>query len=397
MSRVVFVSELGGGFGHLSKLSLLAEPLTQNACEVFAGLTNSGETRLAGKNLPVNFFDLPAWPPPIHRANHALNYAEILARVGYCAPGRLAGALQQWVTILERIRPGLVIGDHAPTALLAARACGIPQARVGTGFQSPPAENPLPALFKESTAQTRKLRAKMDSLVLEAINKAMSSYGVKPASRLHKALRIDHDLICTLPETDHYGQRPKTHYWGPLFTLPTGLKADWPAVTGKRVFVYLNSTTPGLGQLCQALSELDCSALVFVRGISKKQVADLTLANVRVVDTPVDMSAVLESAELIICNGGHGVVSATLLSGRALLVSPLHAEQMMCSNRLSDQGLAATILANSNKQAWREAIRTRLKPDRENDALTEFAQKYKNYDPNRTAEKIAQVLANSIH
>jgi UDP:flavonoid glycosyltransferase YjiC (YdhE family) len=392
MKKVIFVSELGGGFGHLSKLSLLAGPLTETGCKVFAGLANGDHTRRIGRDLQVESFSLPAWPSPIRREGPALNYSEILARIGYCIPDRLSGMVSRWVEIFERIKPELVIGDHAPTALITARAMGIKAIRLGTGFQSPPAENPLPALLGSADKAVR-LRARMDSLVLLAINRALDRFDVTPATELREALSVDGDYITTFQETDHYEHRRETAYWGPLYTLPGRPTADWPGGSGKRVFVYVNSTTPCLKEICQSLVELDYSALVFARGISKADLALLSRGRVTVVDTPVDLPLMLETADLVICNGSHGMTSAALLSRCRVLTTPLQTEQLMCSRRLSALRLARTISARSNRQAWREAIENSLASEASHSAVVAFAEKYAHYDPKHTAREIVGNLA----
>lgn len=44
------------------------------------------------------------------------------------------------------VEAALVIADHAPAALLAARTLGLPAATLDSGFSVPPPETPFPSL-----------------------------------------------------------------------------------------------------------------------------------------------------------------------------------------------------------------------------------------------------------
>ena len=73
--------------------------------------------------------------------------AELLFEQGFAAPHALAARVQRWRDLFDVVAPSAVITDHAPTALLTARALGIPAVQLGTGFAIPPVSegNTLPA------------------------------------------------------------------------------------------------------------------------------------------------------------------------------------------------------------------------------------------------------------
>ena len=69
--------------------------------------------------------------------------------------------------MLAMLQPQVVVADYAPTALLAARACGIPRVTVGTGFALPRLSDPLPALRPWVPVDGAKLRAVRPEVVRE--------------------------------------------------------------------------------------------------------------------------------------------------------------------------------------------------------------------------------------
>src|SRR5690606_31469924 len=96
--------------------------------------------------------DLPVFAAPRHdrstrTGRPAVSYAELLLRCGYRDTEALAALIEAWLQLLRTVRAELVVVDHAPTALLAARVAAIPAAVTGTGFVAPPAVTPMPSLL----------------------------------------------------------------------------------------------------------------------------------------------------------------------------------------------------------------------------------------------------------
>jgi hypothetical protein len=101
----------------------------------------------------TRFFDLsettlvqaPVWLRR-SRLPPSLSYAEILNRVGYLDADDLTALLGGWQELLRMVKPDLMIAEHSPTALIAARLEGVRRVTLGTGFETPPRVAPIPAI-----------------------------------------------------------------------------------------------------------------------------------------------------------------------------------------------------------------------------------------------------------
>lgn len=125
-----------------------------------------------------------------------------------------------------------MVGDYAPTALLAARGLGIRSCAVGIGFTLPPAQRALPCLRDwESVAPQRLARA--EEHVLNTANTVLELHGAPPLPNAARLLLGDAALLSTWPEFDHYGRAAGAATWhGPVYMALGGAAPVWPAGRG---------------------------------------------------------------------------------------------------------------------------------------------------------------------
>ena len=145
MSRVFFAWELGGGYGHLGPFRPIAELLmsrghqvTIAAREVERANIVFGPTGAAVVQAPLCTKTYSGLEEP------PLNYAEILMRYGYLDAPVLGGLVRAWRDLILLARPDVLVADHAPTALLAARDMRIAKLATGAPFTIPPRASPTP-------------------------------------------------------------------------------------------------------------------------------------------------------------------------------------------------------------------------------------------------------------
>jgi hypothetical protein len=156
MARILLTWELGGGFGHLMNLRPLAIELAARGHQVFlaagdlsrvAGVfaAGSGQCSVVGGQLApgsAEGSEAPSpRPSPTGRGSERgitvlpapwkttrtktvetiVTYADLLLNIGFGDGEAFTVHLQAWRNLYELVQPDLLVCDHSPTALLAAR------------------------------------------------------------------------------------------------------------------------------------------------------------------------------------------------------------------------------------------------------------------------------------
>src|SRR5215469_15969615 len=138
--------ELGGDLGHVARLRPLAEALRTRGHRVSFILR---ETVAAERLLDPGHYawlqaPLQAVPvSPVYVPTRHLPH--ILHNVGFHDEQALLGRMRAWRNLYAALSPDLLVFDHSPTALLAARGLPVKRIVLGTGFGVPPQVSPLPA------------------------------------------------------------------------------------------------------------------------------------------------------------------------------------------------------------------------------------------------------------
>ena len=174
ISRFLGVWELGGGTGHLHKLGALAKALGRRGHEVRLAVREVGTAaRVLGQHAPP-VLAAPFFTGRVTGLPPSANYAEVLLRCGYLDSSGLTALIKAWIALFDLARPDVVVADHAPTAILAARVAGIPTAVIGSGFLLPPLAHPMPDLQPwQPMSRERLISAELR--VLEPINRSLAS------------------------------------------------------------------------------------------------------------------------------------------------------------------------------------------------------------------------------
>ncbi|HEY3859707.1 MAG TPA: nucleotide disphospho-sugar-binding domain-containing protein [Gammaproteobacteria bacterium] len=348
MANIVMCWELGGDLGHVARMKPLAEALHRRGHKVSFILRDClpAERLLDPTHFP--WFQAPyqteAVPQPLLPTR---SFAEVMHNTGFHAAGNVAGRLRAWRALYALLDVDLLVFDHSPTAMLAARGLKIPRLALGTGFGIPPAIRPWPAFAAEDAASDL---AAAESRITTVANAALESLGDAPLARLADIYATEASVFFTFKELDHYPGRDAGDYWGAT-QQDAGVAPTWPELPGRRVFAYLKPFKT-LPQLLLSLRDAGHPTLIYLSKGAEEITKRFQGGNLAFSDRPVDLRAAVTQAEAVVCHSGHGTISAALLAGKPLLLLPLNMEQRMLSARVMQMGagLAAPALAPEGMQ-----------------------------------------------
>ena len=253
------------------------------------------------------------------------SFAHILYNSGFSDCVELRGMASGWRTLYELVQPDLILCDHAPTALLASRACHARRVIVGTGFCCPPDVCPLPDLrpWLPNAAETL---CQYEGRVLQNINAVLDSWQLEPLKQVSQLYReVDCTFLTTLRELDHYPHRGSAEYYGTWLT-PVGAAPHWPAGPGKKIFAYLKQFQ-ALPDLLEAIKGTASPALIYVDEVDLSLRTRFETSMLQFADQRLDLAAVGATCDLAILNGGHNATCLMLLAGKPIMTVPLNLEQ----------------------------------------------------------------------
>lgn len=340
--RVLLVNELGAHLGHLRRMIPVANALRGRAASVLFALPDlDAATRVLGAG-PVPFVQAPRPMPPSTPPPRLLNHADILATHGFDTADHLVALVNGWRSLFSIWPPDVIVADYAPSAVLAARTVGIPTVVIATGFEQPPDLRPSPSFRVDEDIPLARLEAS-EAQVLRSVNEVLGAAQLPAIDRVARIASAARVLMAGYPQTDHFGPRPGASYIGSIGDDDAGEPPVWPDDRAPRVFAYLNFDSRAQG-LLQALHGLDATTLLVHRGPHAESLARQTHPRIRVTTEPVRIDDALRKADLIVSEGGHGLVCQALKAGKPMLLAPCTAEQELLAHRLGAQGLARWVM-----------------------------------------------------
>ncbi len=358
MSRMLFAWELGAGVGHLSAFRQIAEVLIRRGHELTAAVRDLAGAAMVFEGLPVRLLPAPACSRNYGGlADPPLNYAEILMRYGYIDAAMLSALLRGWQDLLELAAAELLIADHAPTALLAARASGIRRCTFGNAFSVPPEMSPSPNMRDWLAVPPERL-AGSDRLVTDTINAARSAH--PPLTAVHQLFEGSHRLFVGIPELDPYGPREAANYLGLLAGRSGSRRVEWPEGDGPRLFAYLRQDYPHIDGCLAALSACGARCVVNLSGGRPDLLAKHSGPRLSFTAGHVDMPATAAECDAVVCHSGLGTVTATLRAGKPLLLLPAQLEQYLLARNVGKLGAGLTVHPETAAPDFTGALRRLL-------------------------------------
>ncbi|PPD46572.1 MAG: hypothetical protein CTY15_00700 [Methylocystis sp.] len=333
MPRVLLAWEGGAGRGHVVTLRSVAAALgapehidaalyrmehageIEDVCgTVFrgAGLRYDGEGRRA-------------------RGVKTASWGEFLGDLGFRDPDFLKTQIGWWrETILAR-RCGLVVGDYAPCALLAARSLGVKAVGVGAGYGlPPPGLDIFPVLIEDYSE-----RLYDESEMTGAVNAALAHYGAPPVSRFSDIYAYDDQLVRSLPQLDPYPQARTAPYLPPVADAPQRLYSE-----GDEIFAYFSTSELDDPLLLDAFLSLDAPRRVFAPGAGAQAREKLARApGVTLEARPVPVEEIARRSRMIVHSSQNGILALGLACGLSQAAAPQHLEQEFNARKAESLGV----------------------------------------------------------
>jgi len=387
MSNITFCWELGGGYGHIAGFEPLAKKLITRGHNVSALLRDTSNAHQFFKKMPVHCMNAPRWAQKKRYATPTISYADIIKRCGYESKESLLSLVQQWQKKFRECGTALIIADHSPTALIAARTLELPATLFGTGFFSPPPVYPLPSITPWIETPPEFLQH-IEKEILEIINSVLRHFGVNELDYLYQLFDVGENFLCTLPELDHYNHRSADAYWGPRFSDTAGTKAYWPENNRENIFVYTNTKYKLLNTLLLSLKSSKANILIHCTGMEESVARTYTEENIQFSLEPIQIKSIAGKADLVICHAGHGTVAATLLMGIPLVLIPTQLEQLLLANKLNHFKLSSSIDIGDKQPNFSGVIEHTLNNDNYRRQVKIFSEHYKGFDSQEQLDEI---------
>lgn len=395
MSALLYAWEFGAGMGHVGPFLPLGRALRERGYAVHWAVCQPAEVGAA--LLADRFAPLPA-PTCAERPAEGppLNYADILLRFGWRTADELLGLVQAWRELITLTGSRLILADHAPTALLAARTLGLPAMLFANGFTAPPALHPTPNLRPWLEIPNERLMA-LEDAALTSANRVLARFGQAPLSALHQLFVVREQALLTFPELDHYENRGDARYWGSLPLAGGGQAIDWPPLPGPRLFVYLRAECPHWRAVLDALQRLGLPTALWFPGLSAAVRAQLSAPHWRVLDRPADLAQARQEADAAILYASLATTTAFLLAGKPMLLLPWHLEQFLLARRVAQLGAALITHPEKPPGDLARTMAELLQQPRYRSAAQGFAEKYAAFSPQKVEEnllrRVSELLA----
>lgn len=395
MSTVVLVWELGGGFGHVTRLKVLADTLSQRGYAVHLIVKDTLsllQLYPQGAVPDCHIHQAPVWPDKnLKLSREPATSAELLLSLGYYKSQKLSEQLQLWQNLLQSLQPDVVVYDYAPTAVLASRDLHCLKISLHSPFSKPPNVSPMPAFDREQKLSETNL-ALSEKKFIEVVNQALQERRLPFIRSAYEVFETDLSFLATIPELDLFADfRRADVYLGPLdgghAVPPPGRAAQ------VRVFAYLKPDYPALEALLNELSDMDMTGNLFIPGCPANVVREYQDSELRISVEPLNMQQALSDSDLVVCHGGHSTVLQSILGGIPVLIVPLHQEQLMTARRVMDMGLGqglGPVARDSNEIRRRINALIEFKEYREN--AMHLREKYRNM----TQEAALQTVVSAI-
>jgi hypothetical protein len=390
MSTILITWELGGALGHLTPLAPIVQALSAEGHQIFAAVRDLTHIDTIFANLGVRYVQCPIkLSPASPLIETPRTFAHILHNCGYAQQAELQALADGWRNLIQFIEPDLILFDHSPTAMLAARTCSAKRAVIGTGFCCPPDDGPMSDLRPWLGDASASLEQD-EQRVLQHVNGVLTRWGLKPLVFLSQLYgEVDQTILATFRELDMYENRKAADYFG-AWPATGGEVPRWPNQPGKRVFAYLKGFH-AIHELLLAIQQLHTPTLIYMDALSQKARETFESPYVHFADNRLDLRMVCQSCDMGLLNGGHNTTALMLLSGKPTIHVPLNLEQAYNGSSVAKLNAGRGALPDRPDE-FLAILEHVLNGQEYLHGAKQFANKYASYLPEKQIERASQAL-----
>jgi UDP:flavonoid glycosyltransferase YjiC (YdhE family) len=387
MASILYAWEFGANLGHIGTFLPVAKELRNRGHDVHWVVTHPHQ---AAKLLPDAGFDWLQAPtmPEQRREGPPLNYADILLRFGYSDVDALVGLAIAWRELIRLTGAEVVLADHAPTAILAARTLGIPVMLFGSGFFAPPLLSPTPNMRPWVAVPPQQL-VEIDRIAVTTINAVLDRLAQPKLQHVAELFLVEEPTLLIFPELDHYPNRGDAKYWG---TLPAAVAnpPQWPDATGRRIFAYLRPESAHFDPALQALYASNTTVLIYAPGLPEPLRQHYTRPGLHFASAPVDLNLVSQQADMALTYASPAATIAFLLAGKPVVMIPGHLEQFLFAKRVEEMGAGVILNPEQPASPLPHYLARVLNEPRFRDSAAAFARKYARFNQNEVMTNIVR-------
>jgi glycosyltransferase involved in cell wall biosynthesis/UDP:flavonoid glycosyltransferase YjiC (YdhE family) len=392
---VMYAWELGNSFGHIGAFLPVARKLRDRRVAVAWAVADAD---IAARTIAEEGFTYCQSPVVADRfqGSAPVSFSDLLLHFGYSNPAVLYGLTTAWRDILAHTGAKLLLADHAPTAILAARTLDIPVMLFSYGFCVPPPVTPLPCFRPWSPVEQSKLVA-LEQSALHSINFVLKKFGRTSLGSVTELYNVQEPTLLTFPELDHFGpQRKDARYWGSIYSSFSTQKVNWPAGDGPRLFAYLRQATPYAEAVLSVLSSSSFRSVVVCPDAPDNWLTMFNRGTLNTTRLFLDSDTFIHGTDVAITYGSHGLTASFLRAGKPVLVLPAQLEQYLLAKRVEALGAGGMVSLKDSANNVEDLIHGLVQDRSYSAAAKAFAQSNGGLDQDAVIEKIVNRVSQLI-
>jgi rhamnosyltransferase subunit B len=333
----MFAWEAGANLGHTFPMAQIAKTLSQDGYQCCFAMRDIAYGRLALEGTSIPLLQAPVWPEHQYLGNQdgQASYVDILALIGFGDVEKLSAMLAAWNSLLDLVKPDVVVADHCPALMPLLQARKIASVAVGTGFTMPPLDySSLPPLRADRGPLLP------EQTLLLSLTTALAQFGLKAPNSLIEAFRSTSRFVFSFPELDAYRSWRRE----PLYLPPEPLPKFKELPIVPHLFVYAGPEFPDIEELAQVLGQLPFTVSCFLRDAPKALNTFLRIRGLTAYDQPPRLAELLPTVSHVMSQGGNFMSHAAMAAGRPHLILPIHGETRSNLDTLTGLGIARGLL-----------------------------------------------------